>query len=215
MARIDDYRKSLKLAAAELKSVDLQHQAERAGADFSTLESGEVEIRLDFLGSPYLVGISDKVDVHKAGSADEVPLPEKILICHYLLHASGEPPRGELIDFRQIPDGRFYFSAFQRRTRDPLLATFGGAPQLFRDCARELGGKKIEAGDLGFAFQVLPCISIHLVLWLGDDEFPSDAGILFDAGIRNSLAAEDIVVLSGMLVYRLMGIAGKRNAIGR
>lgn len=211
MARIDDYRKSFQLAATELKRADLQHHAERAGAEFAALTNGDVELRLDFLGNPYVVGVSEQIDVRKAGSDDEIPLPEKILLCHYLLHASGEPARGELINFRQIPDGQFYFSAFQRRTRDPLLATFGGNPQLFSDCARELGGRKIEAGDVGFAFQVLPRISIHLVLWLGDDEFPADAGILFDAGIRSYLVVEDIVVLSGMLIYRLMGIAGTRE----
>jgi hypothetical protein len=56
-------------------------------------------------------------------------------------------------------------------------------------------------------FQPLPRIAIHLALWEGDDEFPPEAGILFDANIQHELAAEDIAVLSGILVYRLMGVA--------
>jgi hypothetical protein len=57
------------------------------------------------------------------------------------------------------------------------------------------------------AFQVFPRIAIQLALWHGDDEFPPEASILFDANIPRALAAEDIAVVSGMLVYRLMGMA--------
>lgn len=56
-------------------------------------------------------------------------------------------------------------------------------------------------------FCVFPHVRVRLILWEGDDEFPPEAGVLFDAGIRENLPAEDIAVLSGMLVYKLMGIA--------
>jgi hypothetical protein len=170
-------------------------------------EAGKSAITVPFFGTPYLILVGEKVEVQRAGDHGEVSLPEKIVLCHYLLHASGEPATGELITFRQIPDGHFYFDAFQRRARDPFLATFGRHPELFRRCAQTLNGRQVAEGDVGIAFQVLPRIVIRLVLWEGDDEFPPEAGILFDANIKSALAAEDIAVLSGMLVYRLMGIA--------
>lgn len=207
MARIDDYRESFRLAAEELKAADLHRVAKAAEADLRIGEEGAANLRVPFFGTPYLIRVGDSVQVLKEGEEGEVPLPEKILLCHYLLHASGEVPTGELITFRQIPDGHFYFDAFQRRARDPFLATFGSQPERFRRCAEALGAQPVAAGDVGMSFQVLPRIAIQLVLWHGDDEFPPEAGILFDAGIRHNLAAEDIAVLSGMLVYRLMGMA--------
>jgi hypothetical protein len=209
MARIDDYKESFRLASEELKRANLHRLARLAEVDISVLEEGMTSLRVPFFGTPHLVlvGPNIDVDIRREGDHGEVPLPEKILLCHYLLHASGKPPTGELITFRQIPDGHFYFDAFQRRARDPFLSTFGKHPILFQRCAQTLGGRQIATGDVGLSFQVFPRIAIHLVVWKGDDEFPPEASILFDANIQHNLAAEDIAVLSGMLVYRLMGIA--------
>jgi hypothetical protein len=48
-----------------------------------------------------------------------------------------------------------------------------------------------------------------LVLWSGDEEFPPDATVLFDQSIQGLLSAEDIAVMSGSLVYRLIGLGRK------
>jgi hypothetical protein len=207
VARIDDYKEAFRLASEQLKGADPQRLARLAEVDLASSEEGTPLLMVSFFGAPHYVRIDKNVDIWREGESGEVSLPEKILLCHYLLHASGEPLRGELITFRQIPDGHFYFDAFQRRARDPFLATFGKHPELFQRCAQRLGGLQVAAGDVGLVFQVLPRIAIHLVLWRGDDEFPPEAGILFDANIRQELAVEDVAVLSGMLVYRLMGIA--------
>jgi hypothetical protein len=65
---------------------------------------------------------------------------------------------------------------------------------------------------VGMVFQVLPRIEVQLVLWQGDDEFPPEGSVLFDASIQHRLPTEDIAVLSGMLVYKLMGIARSQQA---
>lgn len=207
MARIDDYKESFRLAAIGLKEADRRHLAAAAGAEWYSMEGGLEEVRLSFLGIRYSVQIAETVEVVREGENSEVPLPEKILICHYLLRASEDPASGELITFRQVPDGQFYFDAFQRRSRDPLLATFGKDHELFRSCAAVLGGQPVDNGDMGMVFNVLPGIPIQLILWRGDEEFPPEASILFDSSIQRKLSAEDIAVLSGMLVYRLMGLA--------
>jgi len=207
VARIDDYKESFRLASEELSKANLHRLARLAEVDISVPEDGMTTLRMLFFGTPHLVLVGQNVDVRREGDQGEVPLPEKILVCHYLLHASGNPSTGELITFRQIPDGHFYFDAFQRRARDPFLATFGKHPELFQRCAQALGGKPAATGDVGLSFQVFPRIAIHLIIWKGDDEFPPEASILFDASIQHNLAVEDIAVLAGMLVYRLMGIA--------
>jgi len=215
VARIDDYKESFRLASEELRSADLHRLARLAEVDLAFSEGGEATLSVSFFNTPCHIRIGENVDIRREGEHGELPLPEKILLCHYLLHASGEPPTGELITFRQIPDGHFYFDAFQRRARDPFLATFGERPDLFRRCGEMLGGREVDAGDVGLAFRVLPRIAIQLVLWQGDDEFPPEAGILFDANLQRELAVEDVAVLSGMLVYRLMGIARRLETVSQ
>ena len=45
-----------------------------------------------------------------------------------------------------------------------------------------------------------------IVIWGGDDELPPEGSILFDESIASYLPSEDIAVLSGMMVYRLIRI---------
>ena len=212
MARIDDYKESFRLAAIDLRTADPKQMADLAGAQVLAGPGDACRLKLSFLGAPYLVEIGEQVDVVREDSKTEVPLPEKIVMAHYLLRASNRGQTGNLITYRQIPDGKFYFDAFQRRARDPFVATFGSRPDLFRKCAGMLGAEPVESGDVAMNFRVLPKISIRLVLWAGDEEFPPEGTILFDESIRVQLPVEDIAVLSGMLVYRLMGLARTAQA---
>jgi hypothetical protein len=209
VTRIDEYREALRLAAAQLQLVQLRDVAQRAGA---RCEPGELEtatLELPFFSDPVQIRIGAAVEIIRPGEQGDTPIEEQILLCHYLLHAKGTPPSGNHITFRQIPDGHFYDEAFQKRTRDPFLATFGSCPELFRTCAQRMHGEPVDMGDVGMVFYAFPRIPIQLILWQGDEELPPESTILFDSSINDYLPAEDIAVLSGILVYRLMGVARK------
>ena len=208
MARIDDYKESFRLAAVELEKKDAASLAEAAGAEFSP----EKGLTVPFLGSRYTVQIHPETDIRKIDSNDEIPLPDKILIAHYLLGSVGNKSTGRLITFRQVRDGHFYFDAFQRRARDPFASFFGNNGQLFMKCAEMMGGVPMNNGDFSMEFVVFPHVRVQLVLWSGDEEFPPEATILFDESIQGLLSAEDIAVLSGSLVYRLIGLGRKIQA---
>ena len=208
MARIDDYKESFRLASVEIKKRDAASLAKAAGAMFSPEEG----LIVPFLGTEYRVEIHPQTDIRKVNSSEEVSIPDKILIAHYLLGAAGRKFTGKLITFRQIPDGHFYFEAFQRRARDPFANFFGNNERLFVKCAEMMGAVPVEIGDFGMDFPVFPHIHVQLVLWLGDEEFPPDATILFDESIQRILPVEDIAVMSGSLVYRLIGLGRKIQA---
>ena len=140
----------------------------------------------------------------------ELSLQEQGLILHYLIGASGAPLSRTWITFREIPSGEFYYSAFVKRAKDPLVQTFGKNPGLFVDLGTRMGGTKGEEGDASLCFQVFPRIPVCLILWAGDDEFPPEGNLLFDGSISQYLSAEDIAVLSGMIVYPLIGLAYKK-----
>ena len=208
MARIDDYKESFRLACIELKKRDPADLAKAGGLAFS-IEKG---LSVPFLGSEYSVAIHPEAEIRNNDSAEEVPLPAKILIAHYLLGASGKKCTGKLIAFRQIPDGHFYFEAFQKRARDPFVRFFGSEGPLFVKCAAMLGAMPVDNGDFGMQFAVFPNICVQLVLWNADEEFPSDGTILFDESIQWHLPVEDVAVMSGNLVYKLVDLGRKMRS---
>lgn len=206
MPRIDDYREALKIAKEKILGEDIRELAGKAGGEIE--ERGDVKL-IKFLFFQDLCQIRlEKGEVSIESSEKEVSLTDQVLIAHYFLGASNEPETGEWITFRDIPDGHFYYDAFLRRARDPFLKTFGEKPDLYKRVAPMIGGIPVEGvGDVAFDFRVLPKITVRIVLWKGDEEFPPEANILFDRNIQLFLPVEDIAYLSGGVVYRMMGIA--------
>jgi hypothetical protein len=45
---------------------------------------------------------------------------------------------------------------------------------------------------------------VGLVLWKGDEDFPPEGNILFDASVASYLPVEDIVILTEMVVWKLV-----------
>jgi hypothetical protein len=207
VSRTDEYREALRLAEEALNKADLAFLAVCAGAEVIRTGAAAAQLRLSFFNDPVRIEPGTPFIIRNEERQAEVFLEEKIILCHYLLQAKGTSPSGQWITFRQIPDGQFYDAAFQQRTRGPFLSFFGDKPDLFRASAEKLAGVPIAAGDAGMIFPVLPKVPFQLILWQGDEELPPESTILFDATISDYLPAEDIAVLSGMLVYRLISMA--------
>ncbi len=205
MPRIDDYKAAIALAVAELKQINPKRLEARCGAEYF-VEDGRDGLVVPYFGQGRRIAWPE-VSVTPATGQGEISLPEQILILHYLLHASGEPLAGRSIDFRQVPEGGFYWSAFVSRAKKPLLETFGNNLKLYLKVAVSLGGEPQPLGDAAALFLAFPRVPITHVLWGGDEEFPSEANILFDETIPRYFPTEDIAALAGASVYRLMGAA--------
>ncbi len=206
MARMNDYREAFRLASEELVKVNPHRICSLSGADCIEDANGHPAISIRFINREHLIQFEPEVEVVLQNNGDPVPLPEKILILHYLLTARGDSLKRNLITFRQVPEGPFYYSAFLKRARDPLVRTFGAEPQRLLDCGSRLGAVPDTLGDVSITLKPLPRIPVTIVLWDGDDELPPEGNLLFDESIVSYLPTEDIAVLSGMIVYRLIGI---------
>jgi hypothetical protein len=205
MPRIDDYKAAIALAVAELKDLNPKRLENRTGAQYF-VEAEAEGLRVPYFGQARRITWPE-VRVTPEGGQGDISLPEQILILHYLLHASGEPLTGRSIDFRQVPEGGFYWSAFVSRAKKPLLETFGHDLALYVKVAASLGGEPQPLGDAAARFLAFPRVPITHVLWGGDEEFPPEANILFDETIPRYFPTEDIAALAGASVYRLMGAA--------
>lgn len=205
MARVDDYVNAKKLAAEALSKESAEVVSRRSGFELM----GEKNIlRVPFLDRVYLVYFPD-MDFMREDSEDdkEIPLQEQVLILHYMLGKGKLSLSGQWVSYREIPGASFYYSAFIKRAVNPLKNVFGSNVSGFKKVADLLDGKPVEPGDAAFEFQVFPKVPIQLIIWEGDEEFPAEANILFNAGIESILSPEDIAWLAGMVVYRLMALS--------
>ena len=185
MPRSDDYKAAIALAVADLRRVlQAPGEPDRRPA----LCRGGLRGPHPALLWPGKARTWPEVRVSPEDGAGEIPLTEQILILHYLFNASGEPLAGRTIDFRQVPEGGFYWSAFVSRAQKPLLATFGHDLGLYAKVVATLGGEPVPLGDAVARFLAFPRVPVTHVLWRGDEEFPPEANILFDETIPGIFA---------------------------
>lgn len=209
MARVDDYQQSFDLAADELANRNFLDVARRAGARHA--EDGE-SMELEYYGRPVKV-TRQPIDITHLDQGPDIPIAEKALILHYLVNADGAEPKGEWITFREVPSGEFYWSAFVKRAKTPLVGFFGERPQLLLELAQGVGGKPAEdqAGDAAIIVQAFPRVPFMLQLWAGDDEFPPDGNVLMDPTISGYLSTEDVALAAGLPIYKMMAMASQKK----
>jgi len=202
MARIDDYQQARDLAAKELAAENLNTIAQRSGFD----TDGPSRLRVPFLGRSYTVTYPEFEFDDRDNPGTQVPLQEQVLILHYL---QGCRPRleGRWVAYRELPGAGFYFGAFVKRAVDPLKKVFGQNVAALSTAAARLGAVPIETGSAGFQLDLLPYAPIQMIVWEGDEEFPAEANILFDAAVGDYLSPEDSAWLASLAVYRLMALA--------
>lgn len=208
MARVDDYQKSFDLAAEALEARELADVAAKAGAEAAP--DGQ-SLSLTYLGRPVTVRRGPWA-VAATDDGPELPLVEQALIMHYLVNATGAEPEGRWITYREVEAGEFYWSAFVKRAKAPLVGFFGERPELLGQLGPLVGGSPSdEAGDAALYVRAFPRVPLLLVLWAGDDEFPADGNVLFDATVGQYLSTEDIALTAGMPIYKMMALAKQRG----
>jgi hypothetical protein len=208
MARVDDYQMSFDLAAAKLGQMDFSAVAQKAGAEPA---DDAASLTLSYYGRPVRVN-RDPVEVDALDEGPELPLAEKALVLHYLVTASGAEPCGEWITYREVPSGEFYWSAFVKRAKSPLVGFFGNRPKLLMELAPKVGGEKAQeqSADATVLVKAFPKVPILIQLWAGDDEFPPEGNVLFDKTVSQYLPTEDVALAAGLPIYKMMALSRQR-----
>lgn len=193
---------------AELAAMDPAAVAARAGAAYRAAAAGRGEIRFAVWGREIAVGVPGFVARDPATGAESDP-GMQALIAYYLRTTDGSPEERRWIPFAQLPDGAFYFKAFQGYTGELLVRAYGRDLDALARAAEGLGGRREAEGDLAYSFRPLPRVPILLVCWSGDEEFPPSARLLFDASAGRHLPTDICAVLGGTLTRRLIRAKGK------
>jgi len=196
------YKLAYKLAGEQLAKVDIEKQCHQSGARYLVIDSQKVII-VEYLSQSYQIAFPD-IEVSLVDSKAEVPIKDKILILHYLTQAKGTPIANKFIAFKELPEGANYFPTFSKRSIEPLTEHFGREPHRLIGTAERLSGHEVDYGDGAVTINGFSRVPVTLVLWRGDEEFPSRGNILFDATIPSYLSTYDITVLCETITWRLI-----------
>ena len=183
-----------------LRQIDPARLAQRSGG---TLDEDST-LWLQFWGEHYRIPSPD-LTVLRAYAREAPSDLDQALILTYLSTADGTTPSGCYISYRDLPDGMFYAQAFRGYAEMRLVRELGEEGiDAFRRGAERIGGEPIEVGNAGYAFQVLPRVRLAAVYWLGDEDFPSQASILFEDTGPHYMSTDGLAVLGSHLVNAIV-----------
>ena len=165
-------------------------------------------IVVPFFGRPHIVTHPDgDVRAVNAAHAEEPPrdahVSIQIVVLHHLLTADGTSPADRWLAFRELPDGLFYAQAFAGHAEGLLAEKLGANLAGFRRVAESLGGSPLDLANAAYRFQAFPRLAVAALLWEGDEDFPAQARILFDAHAGHYLPTEDLAGIGDWLAHRL------------
>lgn len=177
-----------------------QELARLAGVNWDAAMSG---FEVSWLLTDYRITWPDLV-VHTGAGSQVCPASVQGLFLYYLSLADGTPAAGAWLSFRELPNGWLYHLAFHSYTGAVLVRTLAGDTAALARGAARVGGRTISAGDCGYEFQVLPRVKLAIVYWCGDEEFPPDAQVLFDAAASHYLPVDGLAYVASHLVQQVL-----------
>ncbi len=191
-------------ALRHLRSVigdrDLGEVAERCGGRY---EPGPPEaVEVTFLGVPHRVGRDDV----EALEGPEPTVWVKIFLLIYATRATGEPPEGRWVSYRELPNTVSKSRSFEACAAR-IARAFEGRPGELEQAAARLGGERVphDSAPWAYRFRALPRVEILLLFWDADEEFPARAMILLDRGVLGCLDQEALVFLAEAFAQRMLG----------
>ena len=163
----------------------------------------EGELQLSLFGDPVVVTTSDWL-VLDGRTREAASLNTQAMLLYHLATTDGSPVMGRWISFRELPGGGFYHQAFQGYTGNEIAKHFQNRLAAFEQAAEELNGRREDVGDAAYTFQALPRIPLMVVYWLGDEDFPPSARVLFDASAGRHLPTDAFALLGSTATRRLI-----------
>ncbi|MBE0582943.1 MAG: DUF3786 domain-containing protein [Desulfofustis sp.] len=190
-----------KSRAATLEIVDLPG---RIGGELEELD-GTATLRLPYFND-HLTIIGTSVSKRDGGALTRY---EQVFILNHLAQGGCRPPTGNWKGFIELPNTVSKVVTMKKAVEDPLVERFTGKMEELMERALPLGAVPLPenegSADVALLFRPLPRIPVALLFWdaSAEDEFHSEAKLMFDETIVEHLDIESIVFLSERLRHLL------------
>ncbi len=126
-----------------------------------------------------------------------------LFIIYYLLKGKEINLSGEWISDKDIPGGSTFFRGPHDIPTNLICNRFNNDIDAFKKRCRQLQGTSVAMGDAAFTFRIAPRIPVTVLYWLGDDDFPPEAKILYDKSISEHLTLDIIFALAVEICTRI------------
>jgi hypothetical protein len=187
-----------------LLTLDSKDIEKRAGASFNphnpiyTLQCFAEDIQ---------VSLADK-DILSASPAGKTLITglgeySRLSILRYLIHAKDLPLSNTLVKPSDLPGGDFFSKGSHILPVDKITHRFENNLEVFINAGKALGGSQLEYGDVSIRLFPFPRVPVIIILWAGDDEFPSKSSLLFDSTCVSHMAT-DILWSTAMMTIEMM-----------
>ncbi|HBB18763.1 MAG TPA: hypothetical protein DCZ97_17830 [Syntrophus sp. (in: bacteria)] len=127
----------------------------------------------------------------------------RLSILRYLVHAIDLPLSGRLVRPADLPGGDIFTKGTHIIPLDRAAAYFSNHSSEFLIVGQSLGGTQGDYGDISLNILSFPRVPVVLILWLGDEEFPSTASLLFDSSCVSHLPP-DMIWSTSMMTVEMM-----------
>jgi len=192
----DPHKDAADVAWAGLLKKDLAGLAADSGG---ILRPGSKQIVLRVLDKDCIIDLEERTISYVRNDQGPVRGDLRILIQHYLEGSGNAQLANKLVTFREFVGGAQYYSAFRTRTIDFLARAFGQKIEVLRQIGDAIRAEPMHMGDVSFKTYFFPKMPVVVVIWLGDEEVPTSANVLFDANAGKILPTEDISVVGATL----------------
>ena len=199
MSKIDGINEAIELAVRQLANIDMKARANLLGMEMA--DAANVKMRV--FAKDMLLNAAD-FSLKNAKTGEDAKPADRLLALHYLCYELPVKPAGELISFRDFTGGQFYYQPFLSRTVAPLVSRFGNNLDQLKKNLDRFDWTPVKFGDFGAEVKTLGALSITLICRAGDDEFPPEAEVLFDASVKRVYVAEDAAVMAGRICIGLL-----------
>jgi hypothetical protein len=136
-----------------------------------------------------------EIEYAPAGHAPFHPYLELFTV-HYLLRAKAIEPAKVWISEKDIPGGATFFRGPHEIPTSLITDRFRDDIDGFKNRCEQLMGTPLDLAEAAFAFNITPRVSVALLYWAGDDEFPAESKILHDKSIAEPFALDVIYALA-------------------
>jgi len=181
----------------------------RTMADYQVKQRGYILpiLNQDYLVLPYQREIK-KVIERKMPVGGNLTSEFNLMVLFYLLKTKNIPLDRKWISEKDLLGGETFFRGLHALSVDLIEKKYGDNPEGFIEAGKVLGGTPVRFGDKSIALDVFPRIPIIYIFWMGDEEFPPKAGVLFDASIGSHFTLDMIWIMVQEVSIRLVEAGG-------
>jgi hypothetical protein len=192
----------------QLASVPGAETARRAGCGYMA-ECDSFAISL--LDTVYIVDLARRTIriAAESGTDHQAGYLQQLCILGYLVNARDVPPTDQLVSVEKIDPGGFFFRGSHRLPTEKLAHAFGSDPRRLHEVGRTLNAVPRDFGDASLEISVLPRISLILVIWAADEEFPARVSILLQQNAAAQLPLDVLFAAATLTINVVLSIGVK------